>query len=282
MVEVVGIRFKRAGKIYYFSPNGFDIEKGNDVIVETARGIEFGKAIENIKTIEEKDLVSELKPVIRIADEADKYINKENKKKAKDALDICEIKAKEHNLDMKFVDCEYTFDNNKVIFYFTSDDRIDFRELVRDLASIFKTRIELRQIGVRDHAKLIGGLGSCGQPCCCSRFLSEFTPVSIKMAKDQSISLNPTKISGLCGRLMCCLKYEQEGYEEGLKKLPKVGTKINTPEGEGKVYDVDILTELIKVKILTEDDIEEIKYFYAEDIIGNNCNDCSCKCDTEY
>ncbi|HHX70575.1 MAG: stage 0 sporulation family protein [Miniphocaeibacter sp.] len=282
MVEVVGIRFKKAGKIYYFSPNGFNIEEGHDVIVETARGIEFGKAIGNIKTIEETDLVSDLKPVIRIADEADKYINKENKKKAKDALDICEIKAKEHNLNMKFVDCEYTFDNNKVIFYFTSDDRIDFRELVRDLASIFKTRIELRQIGVRDHAKLIGGLGSCGQTCCCSRFLSEFTPVSIKMAKDQSISLNPTKISGLCGRLMCCLKYEQEGYEEGLKKLPKIGTTVNTPEGEGKVYDIDVLTEIVKVKILTEDDIEELKCFYAEDIIRSQCSNCSNKCDGDY
>ncbi len=279
MVEVVGVRFKRAGKIYYFSPNGFDLAKDTEVIVETARGQEYGSVIEDIKEIEEDDLIGDLKPVLRIADSADKYINSENIKKAKDALDICEIKIKEHELNMKLVDCEYTFDNNKVIFYFTSDDRIDFRELVRDLASIFRTRIELRQIGVRDHAKLIGGLASCGQQCCCSRFLSEFTPVSIKMAKDQSISLNPTKISGMCGRLMCCLKYEQEGYEIGLKKLPRVGSKINTGEGKGTVVGIDIITEMIKVKMVTEDDIEEIKVFYLEEIEDNcSCNK-SCKSD---
>lgn len=271
MVEVVGVRFKKAGKIYYFSPNGFNLEKDNEVIVETARGQEYGIVIEDIKEIGKDDLIADLKPVLRIADSADKYINSENIKKAKDALDICEIKVKEHELNMKLVDCEYTFDNNKVIFYFTSDDRIDFRELVRDLASIFRTRIELRQIGVRDHAKLIGGLASCGQQCCCSRFLSEFTPVSIKMAKDQSISLNPTKISGMCGRLMCCLKYEQEGYEIGLKKLPKVGSKINTGEGKGTVVGIDIMTEMVKVKMVTEDDIEEVKVFYYEEI-ENNCS----------
>ena len=266
MVEVVGIRFKKAGKIYYFSPNGFDIKKDNEVIVETSRGIEFGKAIEDIKFIEEDTLISDLKPVIRIADEADKYINKENIKKAKDALDICEIKIGEHNLNMKLVDCEYTFDNNKVVFYFISDDRIDFRELVRDLATIFRTRIELRQIGVRDHAKLIGCIASCGQQCCCSRFLSEFAPVSIKMAKDQSISLNPTKISGMCGRLMCCLKYEQDGYEEAMARLPKINTFVTTEEGDGKIIDVDILTEIVKVAIISKDNTEEIKAFHYEDV----------------
>lgn len=282
MVEVVGVRFKKAGKIYYFNPNGFDLKKETEVIVETARGIEFGKVIEGIKTINKENLISELKSVIRIADEADKFIHKENRKKAKDALDICEIKSKEHNLDMKLVDCEYTFDNNKVIFYFISDDRVDFRELVRDLASIFRTRIELRQIGVRDHAKLVGGLASCGQQCCCSRFLNEFTPVSIKMAKDQSISLNPTKISGMCGRLMCCLKYEQDGYEENIKKLPKVRSNINTPDGEGVVSDIDILTELVKVKFINEDNTEEIKGYFFEDLIEYNEDKYGCKCDNKH
>lgn len=282
MVEVVGVRFKNAGKIYYFNPNGFDLKENTEVIVETARGIEFGKVIEEVKTIEKENLVSELKSVIRIADEADKYIHKENQRKAKDALDICDIKSKEHGLDMKLVDCEYTFDNNKVIFYFIADDRVDFRELVRELASIFRTRIELRQIGVRDHAKLVGGLASCGQQCCCSRFLNEFTPVSIKMAKDQSISLNPTKISGMCGRLMCCLKYEQDGYEEKIKKLPKVKSILNTPEGEGIVTEVDILTELVKIKFSAEDNTEEIKAFYFEDLLEFNKELYSCKCDNKH
>lgn len=276
MVEVIEIRFKRAGKIYYFNPNNFDIKKNDDVIVETSRGIEFGTAVGEIKTLEESELVSELKPVIRIADEADKYIHSKNKKKSKDALDICRIKAKEHKLDMKVVDCEYTFDNNKVIFYFTSDDRVDFRNLVRDLASIFKTRIELRQIGVRDHAKLIGGLAACGQTCCCHRFLGEFTPVSIKMAKDQSLSLNSTKISGMCGRLMCCLKYEQQGYEENLKKLPKIGTVIETDLGKGIIVDLDILTELVKIKITREDNIEDIVVYPFEEI-SKNKRTCPCK-----
>ncbi|WP_099203605.1 PSP1 domain-containing protein [Miniphocaeibacter massiliensis] len=278
MIEVVGVRFKKAGKVYYFSPNGFSIEKNENVIVETARGIEFGQVVDEIKEIDEKDLVAELKSVIRIADECDKDWNRQNKKKAKDALDICIEKVKEYDLDMKLVDCEYTFDNNKVIFYFISDDRIDFRELVRGLASIFRTRIELRQIGVRDHAKMVGGIGCCGQQCCCNRFLSEFAPVSIKMAKDQSISLNPTKISGMCGRLMCCLKYEQEGYERNIKRLPKVGVKVRTPEGLGIVTEVNALTEFVKVKIESEDDLEEIKVFFNEDITieRKNCDGCHC------
>ena len=274
MIEVVGIRFKKAGKVYYFSPSGFSVEKNQNVIVETARGIEFGQVVDDIKTISKKELVAELKPVIRIADECDKDWDRQNKKKAKDALDICVEKIIEHKLDMKLVDCEYTFDNNKVIFYFTSDDRIDFRELVKDLASIFRTRIELRQIGVRDHAKMVGGIGSCGQQCCCNRFLSEFAPVSIKMAKDQSISLNPTKISGMCGRLMCCLKYEQDGYIENIKRLPKVGTNVITPEGAGIVIDVNALTEFVKVKVETEDNIDEIKIFPSTDVkIEKKCCD---------
>lgn len=262
MVEVAGVRFKRAGKIYYFEPNGFELEVGDPVIVETARGIEYGTVVSGIKKISKKDLVSELRPVLRIADEADKYIHCENCKKAKDAIDICKIKIKEHKLDMKLVDCEYTFDNNKVIFYFTSDGRVDFRELVKDLASIFRTRIELRQIGVRDQAKIVGGIGSCGQQCCCNRFLDEFAPVSIKMAKEQSLSLNPTKISGLCSRLMCCLKYEEEVYCEKNRRLPKVGHKIKTPDGMGTVQGVETLTEIISVRLEDEEGFQIQNYFY--------------------
>lgn len=262
MVKVAGVRFKHTGKIYYFEPNGFDLVIGDPVIVETARGIEYGKVVTPIKEIETEELVSELKPVIRIADEADKFIHCENCKKAKDAMDICEIKIKEHNLDMKLVDAEYTFDNNKVIFYFTSDGRVDFRELVKDLAAIFRTRIELRQIGVRDQAKIVGGIGSCGQQCCCNRFLDEFAPVSIKMAKQQSLSLNPTNISGLCSRLMCCLKYEEEVYKEKSKRLPKIGQSIMTPDGEGKVMNVQTLTEIVSVKVESEDSFQVKNYFF--------------------
>ncbi len=266
MVKVVGIRFKKAGKVYYFDPNGYEIQVNDPVIVETARGIEYGNCVIGIREVSDDEIVRDLKPVLRIADETDKFINRENIKKAKDAMDICIEKVKEHKLDMKLVDCEYTFDNNKVIFYFTSDDRVDFRELVRDLASIFRMRIELRQIGVRDHAKIVSGLAACGQECCCGRFLSEFAPVSIKMAKDQSISLNPTKISGMCGRLMCCLKYEQEGYEEKLKRMPKVGTLVTTNLGEGEIVATDTLTEFLKVKIKTDEETEEILPFHLDEI----------------
>ena len=217
--------------------------------------------------MEESKLVSSLKPVLRIADSMDDYIHTENKKKAKDAIEICKVKVIEHGLDMKLVDCEYTFDNQKVIFYFVSDNRIDFRELVKDLAYIFKNRIELRQIGVRDHAKIVGAIGSCGQTCCCKRFLGEFAPVTIKMARDQSLSLNQNKISGTCGRLMCCLKYEQNVYEEKLKKIPPCGTYVITNEGKGVVVDSYTLSEIVKVKIVNEEsNTESIKPFFVDDI----------------
>ena len=235
MVKVVGVRFKKAGKIYYFDPDKIDAKKNDFVIVETARGLEFGVVAVGPKEVNEDEIISPLKPVLRLAEDEDVQIHKENKKKAKEAMTICQEKVKEHALEMNLVDVEYTFDNNKVIFYFTADNRVDFRDLVKDLASIFKTRIELRQIGVRDEAKIIGGIGPCGQITCCTRFLGEFAPVSIKMAKEQSLSLNPTKISGLCGRLMCCLKYEQETYEELLVHMPQVGAIINSPDGTGVI-----------------------------------------------
>lgn len=266
MIEVIGVRFKKAGKIYYFNPNNFDIQVGDNVIVETARGIEYGQTVIGKREISEEQLVSDLKPVIRLADETDAYIHMENRKKAKDALDICDIKIKEHNLDMKLVDCEYTFDNNKVIFYFIADGRVDFRDLVKDLASIFRTRIELRQIGVRDQAKMVGGLAGCGQECCCKRFLGEFAPVSIKMAKDQSLSLNPTKIAGLCGRLMCCLRYEEDVYTEKLAKMPYMNSQVLTCDGKGYVVDGHTLTELIKVKVTLEDGTEDIRVYPLEEI----------------
>lgn len=266
MVKVVGIRFKKAGKVYYFDPNGYEIKLNDPVIVETARGIEYGYCVIETKEVSGTEIISDLKPVLRIADETDKYINRENLKKSKEAMELCKEKIKEHNLDMKLVDCEYTFDNNKVIFYFTSDDRVDFRELVRDLAAIFRMRIELRQIGVRDHAKIVSGLATCGQECCCARFLSEFAPVSIKMAKDQNISLNPTKISGMCGRLMCCLRYEQEGYEDNLKRMPKIGYHVKTSLGPGEVVDTNTLTEFVKVKIKIDEETEEILPFHVDEI----------------
>lgn len=264
--KVIGVRFKESGKIYYFDPIDIDVEVGQNVIVETARGIEFGTCVVGEKEIDESELVAPLKPVIRVADDVDVRIHEENKIKAKDAIDICQIKIEENKLDMKLVDCEYTFDNNKVIFYFTSDGRVDFRDLVKDLASIFRTRIELRQIGVRDQAKITGGLGPCGRVVCCKKFLGEFSPVSIKMAKEQSLSLNPSKISGLCGRLMCCLKYEQDSYEESLKKIPPVGMIVETEEGRGTVIDSYVLLELIKVKLATADGIEEIRTYSIKDV----------------
>lgn len=267
MVIVIGVRFKPSGKIYFFDPNGFDIKIDDNVIVETSRGIEYGKVVIPPKEVEESKLVSSLKPVLRIADSMDDYIHIENKNRAKDAIEICKIKVQEHNLDMKLVDCEYTFDNQKVIFYFVSENRIDFRDLVKDLAYIFKNRIELRQIGVRDHAKLVSDIGNCGQQCCCKRFLGEFVPVTIKMARDQSLSLNQTKISGVCGRLMCCLKYEQHVYEEKLQKIPPSGTKVITPDGDGVIIDSFTLSEILKVKIFKENDAEIIKNFFVDDIL---------------
>lgn len=265
MIKVIGVRFKKAGKIYYFSPAEFEIKKGDYVIVETARGIEFGECVIGLKEIKEEEIVSPLKSVIRIADEKDILKHKENKEKEKEALDICLNKIQEHKLDMKLIDVEYTFDNHKVIFYFTADGRIDFRELVKDLATIFKTRIELRQIGVRDEAKMLGGLGPCGRPLCCSTFLGDFASVSIKMAKEQNLSLNPTKISGICGRLMCCLNYEQTTYEDIRKRLPRVGSIVRTENGDGEVIGNSIVKEIVKVKIKKGDE-EVIEEFKIKDI----------------
>ncbi|HCQ90723.1 MULTISPECIES: PSP1 domain-containing protein [unclassified Clostridium] len=266
MVTVIGVRFKKAGKIYYFNPSGLDIKKGDFVVVETARGVEFGECVIGIKSISEEEIVSPLKNVIRKAEPEDIEKNIENKQKEKEAYDICVEKILKHGLDMKLIDVEYTFDNNKVIFYFTADGRVDFRELVKDLASIFRTRIELRQIGVRDEAKMTGGLGPCGRTLCCSTFLGEFVPVSIKMAKEQNLSLNPTKISGICGRLMCCLNYEQDIYEEIRKKLPKVGSIVDTPYGEGEVISNSVIKESVKVKVRIKDGEDELKVVKIEDL----------------
>lgn len=270
MIKVIGVRFKKAGKIYYFDPSGLDIKKGDFVVVETARGIEFGECVIGIKEILESDIVSPLKSVIRVAEEDDIDKHKENKVKEKDALDICLKKVEEHGLNMKLIDVEYTFDNNKVIFYFTADGRVDFRELVKDLATIFKTRIELRQIGVRDEAKMLGGLGPCGRPLCCSTFLGDFTSVSIKMAKEQNLSLNPTKISGICGRLMCCLNYEQSTYEDIRKRLPKVGSIVNIGNTNGEVISNNTVKESVRVKYRRGDEeiVEEFKIDSIELVEG--------------
>jgi len=265
MVKVVGVRFKKAGKVYYFDPGDLDIEVNTNVIVETARGIEFGEVVIPNREVPECKIVAPLKKVIRIATEEDKKHAEENGKKEKEAFDICLEKIKKHNLEMKLIDVEYTFDNNKILFYFTADGRVDFRELVKDLAAVFKTRIELRQIGVRDEAKMMGGMGICGRILCCKSFLGEFQPVSIKMAKEQGLSLNPTKISGACGRLMCCLKYEQEVYEELLKKTPNVGAIVETPEGQGAVMEVSLLKGMVKVK-LDKGNETDLEVFKVDDI----------------
>ena len=248
MIKVVGVRFKKAGKIYYFDPTDLKIEKGNYVVVETARGIEFGECVIGIKEVREEDIVAPLKSVIRIASQEDIDKHFDNKAKEEAAFNICFNKIQEHKLTMKLIDVEYTFDNNKVIFYFTADGRVDFRELVKDLATIFKTRIELRQIGVRDEAKMLGGLGPCGRPMCCSSFLGDFASVSIKMAKEQNLSLNPTKISGICGRLMCCLNYEQSTYEDIRKRMPQVGSIVKTEEDTGEVISNNTVKETVRVK----------------------------------
>lgn len=253
MQEIVGVKFKKVGKIYFFDPDGLKVEKGQNVIVETARGLEFGEVAIANKNINEDKLVAALKKVIRIATLDDEKIYTENEKKASEAYKVCEEKIAKHGLDMKLVDVEYTFDTTKLLFYFTADGRIDFRELVKDLAAIYKTRIELRQIGVRDEVKMLGGYGQCGRELCCCTHLSDLNPVSIKMAKEQGLSLNPTKISGVCGRLMCCLKHEQEVYEEKLKRLPNVGALVMTPDGKGSVESVEVLKEVVKVKINDKD-----------------------------
>ena len=249
MAEVIGVRFKEVGKVYYFDPNGIQMKKGDMAIVETARGVECGEVAMENREIEDKDIVHPLKKMIRKATQGDLKKVEENRKKERHAFEICEKKILDHKLEMKLVDVEYTFDNNKILFYFTADGRVDFRELVKDLASVFRTRIELRQIGVRDEAKMMGGLGICGRPFCCTSFLGEFQPVSIKMAKEQGLSLNPVKISGTCGRLMCCLKYEQAAYSDLLRTTPKNGAGVNTPEGRGVVVDVNLLTGMLKVRM---------------------------------
>ena len=249
MAEVIGVRFKEVGKVYYFDPNGIQMKKGDMAIVETARGVECGEVAMENREIEDKDIVHPLKKMIRKATQGDLKKVEENRKKERHAFEICEKKILDHKLEMKLVDVEYTFDSNKILFYFTADGRVDFRELVKDLASVFRTRIELRQIGVRDEAKMMGGLGICGRPFCCTSFLGEFQPVSIKMAKEQGLSLNPVKISGTCGRLMCCLKYEQAAYSDLLRTTPKNGAVVNTPEGRGVVVDVNLLTGMLKVRM---------------------------------
>lgn len=261
MIKVIGVRFRTAGKIYFFDPLAFPIQKGDSVIVETARGIEFGSVISGVCEVEEEKVVQPLKPVIRIATQRDIEQQEANQAKEKEAFRVCLEKIQRHGLEMKLIDAEYTFDNNKVLFYFTADGRIDFRELVKDLAGIFKTRIELRQIGVRDETKMLGGIGICGRTLCCHSYLSDFVPVSIKMAKEQNLSLNPTKISGVCGRLMCCLKNEEETYEELNRRLPNVGDTVNTDdELSGIVHSVNVLRQLVKVLVEVGDEKEIREY----------------------
>jgi cell fate regulator YaaT (PSP1 superfamily) len=254
---VVGVRFKKAGKIYYFDPIDFALDKDQYVIVETARGVEYGKVVVATKQVEEHDVVLPLKQVVRPADERDRIQVEENQSESQRAFDLGTEKIVEHSLDMKLVDVEYTFDRNKIIFYFTAEGRVDFRDLVKDLASVFRTRIELRQIGVRDEAKMLGGIGPCGRMLCCSTFLGDFEPVSIKMAKDQNLSLNPSKISGLCGRLMCCLKYENDEYEQAKEIMPDMGSRISTPDGPGKVVGLNLLERILKVELFEEQRILE-------------------------
>ena len=267
MILIIGVRFRKSGKVYYFAPNGLDIKKGDHVIVETARGIEYGLVVLGQKEVTDDKVVQPLKDVIRIATESDYEIHAENEEKEKEAYKICLEKIAKHKLDMKLIQAEYTFDNNKVLFYFTADGRIDFRELVKDLASVFKTRIELRQIGVRDEAKIRGGIGVCGRPLCCATYMPEFVPVSIKMAKEQNLSLNPTKISGVCGRLMCCLKNEQDTYEELNSKLPNVGDIVTTFDKlKGEVSSVSVLRQRVKVIVNLDNDEKEVREYAASEL----------------
>ena len=267
MTKIVGIRFRNVGKIYYFDPKNYKMKIGDHVIVETARGVEFGRVVLGPKEVSEDEVVHPLKEVLRVATQSDEDREKQNRLKEKDAFKICQKKIREHGLEMKLIDAEYTFDNNKVLFYFTADGRIDFRELVKDLASVFRTRIELRQIGVRDETKIRGGIGICGRPLCCHTYLSEFAPVSIKMAKEQNLSLNPTKISGVCGRLMCCLTNEEETYEELNSHLPSNGDHVTTPEGlRGDVQSVNVLRQLVKVVVTLDNDEKEIREYKATEL----------------
>lgn len=265
MAKVIGVRFQNAGKLYYFDPQELWPEPGDYVVVETSRGMELGEVVTSVQEVEEDQLTSPLKPVIRIAGAEDVQHQQDNRKAEKEAYSICQRKIGEHKLDMKLVSVEYTFDNSKILFYFTANGRVDFRSLVKDLAGVFKTRIELRQIGVRDEAKMLGGLGPCGRPICCGAFLGDFQPVSIKMAKEQNLSLNPTKISGVCGRLMCCLKYEQDNYEQTRKRMPKVGKEVMTPDGVGVVWDLNIIKETVRVRI-QKGDTGEVKDYPLEEV----------------
>lgn len=274
MVKVAGVRFKTAGKVYYFDPDVLEVKAGDNVIVETARGMEFGTVTMDITEVDESSIVAPLKKIVRIANEKDHKQHIENVKKKERAIKLCQEKVDKHGLVMKLIDVEYTFDNSKIVFYFTADGRVDFRELVKDLAGVFKMRIELRQIGVRDEAKMLGGIGSCGRALCCHSWLADFEPVSIKMAKVQNLSLNPTKISGICGRLMCCLKYENDIYMEFRKGMPEVGEKIKTPDGIGKVVDTNLLERTVKVRLFIDekpknkdaDDKEETEEKVSTDI----------------
>ncbi len=267
MTKVIGVRFRKAGKIYFFSPGKLEIKRGDQVIVETARGVEFGNVVSGPKEVEDDDITLPLKSVIRVATDEDRKTEEKNRKKEKEAFDICLEKIHKHGLEMKLIDAEYTFDNNKVLFYFTADGRIDFRELVKDLAAVFRTRIELRQIGVRDETKIRGGIGVCGRELCCHTYLSEFAPVSIKMAKEQNLSLNPSKISGVCGRLMCCLTNEEETYEELNSHLPSVGDYVTTPEGlKGEVSSLSVLRQQVKVIVNLENDEKEIREYKVDEL----------------
>lgn len=267
MIKVIGVRFRNAGKVYFFDPLQMNIKTGDHVIVETARGIEYGVVVLGGREVDDKKVIQPLKPVIRMATQADEEVESRNKDKEKEAFRVCQEKIRKHDLQMKLIDAEYTFDNNKVLFYFTADGRIDFRELVKDLAAVFKTRIELRQIGVRDETKIRGGIGICGRPLCCHTYLSEFIPVSIKMAKEQNLSLNPTKISGVCGRLMCCLKNEEETYEELNSTLPGIGDYVMTDDNlKGEVHSVSVLRQQVKVIVMVNKDEREIREYKVEQL----------------
>ena len=267
MIKVIGVRFRQAGKIYFFSPGKLQLKRGDQVIVETARGVEFGSVVDGPKEIAESEVTQPLKPVLRIATEEDKRNEQKNREKEKEAFRVCKEKIRKHELDMKLINAEYTFDGNKILFYFTADGRIDFRELVKDLAAVFRTRIELRQIGVRDETKLCGGIGVCGRCLCCHTYLADFAPVSIKMAKEQNLSLNPTKISGVCGRLMCCLTNEEETYEELNSRLPTVGETVTTIEGlKGEVQSVSVLRQQVKVIVTLDNDEKEVREYKVDDL----------------
>lgn len=267
MIEVIGVRFRESGKIYFFDPMRIEVEAGDYVIVETARGMEYGKVVYGRRVIDEKKMSAPIKPIIRKATEADAARNQKNKEKCKEAFNICLEKIAKHQLDMKLIEAEYTFDNNKVLFYFTADGRIDFRELVKDLASVFRTRIELRQIGVRDETKIVGGIGICGRELCCHSYLSDFAPVSIKMAKEQSLSLNPTKISGVCGRLMCCLNHEEATYEYLNDRMPAIGDFVKTPDGQkGEVSGTNVLRQNVKVLVTNEAGEKEIVEYKVDEL----------------